>query len=179
MVAILEGTLLYKADENTVQNSEISRYKRWLKENYGLQFDSHQALWEWSTTETEAFWKSIWEYGNIVHSKPYDSILTGDQMPYYKWFRNAHLNYTEQVFRHKELPGPAIIYKSENQPARSISWNQLYEDVAALADYMKKSESKKAIGSLPILQTSLKRLSAFWLVLASGPSGRWHRRILV
>lgn len=138
MVAILEGTLLYKADENTVQNSEISRYKRWLKENYGLQFDSHQALWEWSTTETEAFWKSIWEYGNIVHSKPYDSILTGDQMPYYKWFRNAHLNYTEQVFRHKELPGPAIIYKSENQPAQSISWNQLYEDVAALSDYMKK-----------------------------------------
>lgn len=143
MVSAIEGTLLYQPDEKTIQNSELSRYKLWLKERYGLQFDSHQALWEWSTTETEQFWKSIWEYGNIVHSKPYDSILTGEKMPFYRWFENAHLNYAEQVFRHKDLPGPAIIFKSEDKPAQSISWNQLHEHVATLANYMKQLGIKK------------------------------------
>lgn len=143
MVSVMEGALLYQADDSTIENSEYSRYKKWLKEKYGLEFNSHQALWEWSTTETEAFWKSIWEYGNIVHSKPYDSVLSGEKMPFFKWFQNAHLNYVDQVFRHKEQKGPAIIYKSENQKTQSITWSQLYEDVATLAKYMKSKGIQK------------------------------------
>lgn len=143
MGSVIEGMMLYKADEELIQNSELNRYQKWLSEKYGKQFDSYQDLWEWSTTETEEFWKSIWEFGEIVHSKSYDSILSGDKMPYFKWFENAHLNYVDQVFRNKNLPGPAIIFKSENKSTQSISWNKLYEDVATLAKYMKKLGIKK------------------------------------
>jgi len=138
LITVLEGSLLYTPDEATVQNSELTRYKQWLREHYGYQFDSHQALWDWSTTETEEFWKSIWEYCEVVHSRPYDKILSGNEMPFVKWFQNAHLNYVDQIFRNKELPNPAIIYKAENQPHQTVSWKTLYEDVAALAHYMKK-----------------------------------------
>lgn len=143
LVSIKEGTLLYKADESLIQNSEIRRYQKWLSEKYEKHFDSYQDLWEWSTTEITEFWKSIWEFGEIVHSKSYDSILSGDKMPFFKWFENAHLNYVDQVFRHKDVQGPAIIYKTENKETQSLSWNQLYEDVATLANYMKKIGIKK------------------------------------
>jgi acetoacetyl-CoA synthetase len=35
---------------------------RWLESEKGLRFDEYEDLWEWSVTELEDFWASIWEY---------------------------------------------------------------------------------------------------------------------
>src|SRR5690606_35839321 len=41
---------------------QIRRYQNWLRDQRGLQFDSYDALWRWSTTELDAFWQSVWDY---------------------------------------------------------------------------------------------------------------------
>jgi acetoacetyl-CoA synthetase len=38
---------------------QITLYRRWLNEKRGLSFDSYDALWQWSTSDLDAFWQSI------------------------------------------------------------------------------------------------------------------------
>ncbi len=39
---------------------QIRLYQEWLQASRGLSFDSYGALWQWSVTDLDAFWQSIW-----------------------------------------------------------------------------------------------------------------------
>jgi acetoacetyl-CoA synthetase len=54
-------------------------------------------------------------------------------MPGAQWFVGAQLNYTEHAFRHRTTRRPAIISQSETRPLTELSWDDLYQRVAAVA----------------------------------------------
>ena len=60
MTEAVEGTLLWEPSEEFKANANVTRYMEWLKDNKNLSFDNYEDLWEWSVTNLEAFWKSIW-----------------------------------------------------------------------------------------------------------------------
>lgn len=138
MSTTVNGTVLYEPDAKMIQNSELTKYKNWLHEHYQLEFDSHQDLWEWSTHDLSTFWQTIWEYGNVIHSAPYEEVVTDAPMPYARWFTGAKLNYAEHILRHKHLSQPALIFKSEHKPTTEMSWDTLTEQVTTLAHTFKK-----------------------------------------
>jgi len=111
----------------------MAAYMRWLAEKKGLRLDSYQALWQWSVTELEAFWASLWEYFGILASTPYRQVLDERKMPGARWFEGARLNYAEQAFRHASPAHPAIIAVAEGRPRREIPWAVLRADVASVA----------------------------------------------
>src|SRR5215218_5410637 len=117
MTEAAEGHLLWEPTEEFKENAKISHYMRWLESEKGLRFDEYEDLWEWSVTELEDFWASIWEYSEVKASKPYTRVLDERKMPGAKWFEGAELNYAEHVLRHAdERPdGPAIMYQSETR----------------------------------------------------------------
>ena len=45
----------------TLPEPQIARYQRWLRDTRGLAFDSYDALWRWSCSDLDAFWRSIWD----------------------------------------------------------------------------------------------------------------------
>ena len=49
---------------------QIRLYQNWLRDTRGLQFDSYDALWRWSTTELDAFWQSVWDYFKLESPPP-------------------------------------------------------------------------------------------------------------
>ena len=53
-----------------VPEPQIARYQRWLRETRGLAFASYDALWRWSTTDLDAFWRSIWDYYDVQSPTP-------------------------------------------------------------------------------------------------------------
>ncbi|MEY4425955.1 MAG: hypothetical protein RL535_253, partial [Pseudomonadota bacterium] len=127
---------------------QITLYQRWLKEQRGLSFNSYDALWQWSTTDLDAFWQSIWDYFEMRSATPYSTVCDRsakvdgiNRMIDVKWFTGATGNYAQQVFRHVEaanLAGlPAIISHNEKslgkQAAKEMTWPQLKQQVAALA----------------------------------------------
>ncbi|MEO1100119.1 MAG: acetoacetate--CoA ligase, partial [Bacteroidota bacterium] len=63
--------------------------------------------------------------------------MKGGKMPFYKWFSNASLNYSENIFKQAQDSTPAIIYKTENTALSQLSWKDLRLQVAALRDYLK------------------------------------------
>ncbi len=139
MTEAVEGTLLWEPSEEFKEDAKITHYMRWLEENKGLRFEDYEELWEWSVTELEEFWATIWEYGGVKASKPYTRVLSERKMPGAKWFEGAELNYAEHVFRHADdrPDEPAVMYQSETRALGEMTWRELRERVVAVAAGLK------------------------------------------
>jgi acetoacetyl-CoA synthetase len=115
----------------------LGLYQQWLAETRGLRFDSYGALWRWSTTDTAAFWQSIWDHFELASPTPHGSVLAGGPMPHVRWFEGAQVNYARQVLRHADAAHaagmPAIVSEDERGRVRELSWPELRRQVASLA----------------------------------------------
>jgi acetoacetyl-CoA synthetase len=130
-----EGTLLWEPSEELKENARISDYMEWLKAEKDLSFGDYNQLWEWSVTDLEGFWATVWEYCDIKASKPYEKVLGERMMPGTEWFPGAEMNYAEHIFRHatQRPDEPAILHQSEVRSLGEVSWGELQEKTAALA----------------------------------------------
>ena len=55
----------------TLPEPRIAHYQHWLHTQRGLQFADYDALWRWSVSDLEAFWRSIWDYFDMQSPTPY------------------------------------------------------------------------------------------------------------
>ena len=92
----------------------ITAYQRWLAETHGLRFAHYEELWQWSVTELDAFWRSIWDWFEVESPTPFSAVLAERRMPGASWFPGAQVNYARQVLRHgarADAAGhPAIVF---------------------------------------------------------------------
>lgn len=148
-----EGMFLWEPSETWKQQSNLMKYLHWLNKNKNMIFNQYTDLWQWSVTEIESFWESIWQYFNISHSKTYNHVLAKRKMPGTRWFNGAKLNYAEHVFRHQLDEEIAVISKSEVRPAvHMLSWKELHEQTAAAAALLMEYGVKpgdRVVGYMP------------------------------
>jgi len=134
-----------------VPKPQILRYTDWLARERGLHFDAtthegYDALWRWSVTDLEAFWRSIWDYFGVESTTPFTQVLADERMPGARWFDGAQLNYVQQVFRHADAAHaaghPAIVFQDERlRECASLlewSWPKLRRQVASLAAHYRR-----------------------------------------
>ena len=120
-----EATVLWEPPEQLVEEAALTRYLRWLERERGLAFDGYEALWRWSVTDLDAFWRSIWDVFE-VHGNPAPGRVLGDRsMPGAQWFPGTHLNFAEHVFRGKADDAVAIVHASELRDQQEMSWAEL------------------------------------------------------
>lgn len=124
---------LWSPSAEVLRDANMTHYMDWLSSQQNLTFADRESLWQWSVTQLEDFWASLWDYFEIQASSPYSSVLSGHSMPGAHWFTGAKLNYAEHVFRNATERQPAIIFRSERNPDREISWQELADRVSALA----------------------------------------------
>jgi acetoacetyl-CoA synthetase len=134
---------IWTPSADVVRNAKITAYTDWLKHSRGLAFADYPALWQWSVTDLEAFWRSIWDYFDIRSAAPFERVLARRAMPGAQWFPGARLNYVDQVFRHVTEARPAIVFRNEHGDALELGWHELQRQVACLA------EALRAMGVCP------------------------------
>jgi acetoacetyl-CoA synthetase len=133
MTETSEGTLLWEPPAELKENAVITRYMGWLEEKKDLSFDGYNELWEWSVSDVEGFWSSLWEFLEVKASKPYERVLAKREMPGAEWFPGAELNYAEHAFGNARSDAPALVHRSELRPLAETSWAELREKTAALS----------------------------------------------
>src|ERR687893_1794884 len=133
MTEAAEGALLWEPSERLKEQAKISDFMRWLEAERDLSFDDYADLWEWSVTDLEGFWSSLWEYCGVKPSKPYERVLGRREMPGAEWFVGAELNYAEHAFLPAREEEPALVHESELRPRGEVSWRELRESVSAVA----------------------------------------------
>jgi acetoacetyl-CoA synthetase len=127
------GELLWEPSPESVERATMTRYMRWLEAEGGRAFGDYAELWEWSVTELEEFWSSIWDFFEVRASKPYSEVLTERTMPGARWFTGAELNYAEHLFRDKRHDDVAVLHASELRELEELSWGELRDQVARVA----------------------------------------------
>ncbi len=116
---------------------QIRLYQDWLRDQRGLSFGSYHALWQWSVTEQDAFWQSIWDFEGMESPTPHTQALADARMPGAVWFPGAQVNYAQRVLRHAapaHAAGmPAIVSDNELSQVHETSWMELRRQVASMA----------------------------------------------
>lgn len=130
-VGVSEGDLLWSPSKERIETANITRYMRWLRESRGLRFDSYADLWQWSVTDLEGFWSSIWDFFGIRAHKPYTKVLESPSMPGARWFVGAELNYAEHALWRRD-EHPAVLFQREGEALARLTYEELYRKVAAV-----------------------------------------------
>ncbi|WFE64032.1 acetoacetate--CoA ligase [Micromonospora sp. WMMD714] len=129
------GDVLWTPPADVRERSRIGGYLRWLREHRGLDFADYDALWQWSVTDLDAFWRSIWDHFEVVAHTPPTATLGDAAMPGARWFPGATLNYAENVLR---MPGradddPVVVAHGQTRPPVTLTAAELREQVRRVA----------------------------------------------
>lgn len=138
--------------KDQASSSTIAGYQRWLEEKHGLSFENYDALWRWSITEVDAFWRSIWDFYDLRSSTPVSCALGKSAMPGAEWFPGTTINYADQVLRHVSPNKAAIHHQAENGTFTTVTWEELRDRVGALANSLQAIGIKtgdRVVGYLP------------------------------
>jgi len=126
-------TALWKPSAERIADANLTRFMKYLGEQRGKSFSSYDDLYQWSVTERADFWESVWDFGGVIASRPYDQVLVdGDKMPGSKWFAGSRMNFAENLLRYRDGQ-TALVFKGEQQEAIRITYAELYDRVARLA----------------------------------------------
>ncbi len=144
-------TLLWTPTPQQRERANMTRFRRWVAEREGREFEDYEQLRQWSVQELERFWAAIWEFCGVRASRPYERVLADRgsegapigrrEMPGARWFEGAELNYAENMLARGREGGPggrdpnqiAVLHASELRPLRELTWGELSAQVAAVA----------------------------------------------
>jgi acetoacetyl-CoA synthetase len=159
---------LWSPSESWIEQSNLVKYRKWLKAHKGLDFSNYFELYNWSVNQTEDFWASMWEYFDIISHSPHSSILSSHKMPGAKWFEGATINYAEHILRNANPNHPAISYHSEHGKSGEISWDELSQKVAAFQYYLAGLGVEKGDRVVAFLPNCPEAIIAFLACAAMG-----------
>ena len=124
---------MWQPSKKSVSNSQMDQFRRYVNDHYNLTLSNYFDLYDWSITNVPDFWAAMWEFGDVIRSKPFDEVVDdATKMPGANWFLGARLNYAENLLRYRD-DRTAILFQGEGQPIRSLTYRQLYEEVRRLA----------------------------------------------
>ncbi|MEE9419868.1 MAG: acetoacetate--CoA ligase, partial [Desulfatiglandaceae bacterium] len=134
--------LLWTPSEERIKNTNMYRFMHFVNKRYGKKFTEYTSLYEWSIENIPDFWASMWDFGEIIASQPYDQVVDDlNKMPGAKWFSGARLNFAENLLRYRD-DQVALIFKGEAQDSIKMTYAKLYDEVARVARSLKEAGVK-------------------------------------
>ncbi len=130
--------LLWKPSEERFKNSNMYKFMNFVNERYGTNFTEYRPLYTWSVDNIPEFWAAFWDFADIKYSKSYDTVVDDlTTFPGAKWFVGARLNYAENLLRYRD-DHTAFIFRGETQKSAKMSYRELYDTVARLAQSLRE-----------------------------------------
>ena len=168
-------TPLWKPTRYFTEQSLLKKYTDWLFVKKGLYFRDYDDLWDWSVTDLEAFWESIYQFFDVQSDTLYHEVIDRPQpgppnwgMIGTRWFEGATVNYAGQIFRHKNPQNPALIFQAEGREPLQMSWVVLENQVAAVAAYLHEAGVEKGDRVASVLPNIPENVVAFLATASIG-----------
>jgi len=128
---------LWQPSEQRVAEANLSRFIDYVNLRHEIGILNYDALYRWSVEHPEQFWAEVWYFCDIKSSHPWTTVLEQPAtMPGAKWFTGVRLNYAENLLRRRD-DKTALVYWSEDKIHRAVSYFELQQQVAKLAQAMR------------------------------------------
>ena len=156
--------LLWEPTEDRKKNANITRFMEFVNKRNKQNFHSYKELYDWSVDKIPDFWASVWDFVQVKSSKGYEMVVDDvTKMPGARWFTGARLNFAENLLRYRDEK-TAFIFKGETQKSVKMSYAELYDSVARLAESLRKIGIKpgdRVAGYMPnMIETAVAMLAA-------------------
>ncbi len=130
---------LWRPTSEQIADSNMTAFARDAALRWGRVFDDYTALHQWSVSEPGEFWASVWEMAGVIASGKIDPVVENPKrLPGARWFPNVRLNFARNLLRRRD-DAPALIFRSEDKIKRSLSYAELYRQVAGLAGTLRQA----------------------------------------
>lgn len=128
---------IWMPSKERIKATRVFGFMEELNKKKGMHLVSFDDLYEWSIAEPEAFWRSVWSFVEVIgdlNDTPYTNGETALERT--RLFPKASLNYAENLLRHRG-DSPALHFWGETHHKRSLSWNELHEQVSQMAQALR------------------------------------------
>ena len=132
---------LWSPASRRVQDANITRFIQLIRQKRDLGVIDYASLYQFSIDSPKAFWRAIWEFGGVIGSAGSRTVEDFERMPGAQWFPDASLNFAENLLRYRD-DQEALVFKSETGLSSSLSYRQLYSQVAGVASALRASGIK-------------------------------------
>jgi acetoacetyl-CoA synthetase len=131
------GKLLWEPTEERKKNANITKFMDFVNKRHQQNLHTYKELYDWSVDKIPDFWATVWDFVEVKASKGYDTVVDDvTKMPGAKWFTGARLNFAENLLKYRD-DKTAFIFKGETQKSVRMSYAELYDTVARLAESLR------------------------------------------
>jgi acetoacetyl-CoA synthetase len=162
---------LWEPDQKRKENTKLWAFKKQVEGKTGHVFNNYDDIWSWSVEKPEAFWSEAINFCQLNYEGPTEPALeNGDDLLKARFFPNMKLNYAENLLAH-EASGEAIVFYNELNERRSLSWQELRDQVSRFQQALVAhgiKEGDRVAGFMPnmpetiIAMLATSSLGAIW-----------------
>ncbi|MFO7989216.1 MAG: acetoacetate--CoA ligase [Desulfotignum sp.] len=149
---------LWEPSKERIKSTNMYRFMTRINEKFDKNFTEYGELWEWSVENLEDFWTQAWDFLDIKVSSPYETVIQDkDKMPGAKFFVGSKLNFAENLLRFRD-DRTALVFRGEDSVRRTLTYNQLYSEVAQTASALKAQgvqPGDRVVGFVPNMPESI------------------------
>jgi len=156
--------LLWQPAEERIKSTNMYQFMEYVNTRHRTRFADYDRLYAWSIGESPVFWETLWAYSEVIHSRSYNQVVDDiKKMPGARWFEGARLNFAENLLRYRDHR-IALSFKGEGRSTVNITYGELYQQVAALAQSLRDLGIKRGdriAGFMPnMIETVVTMLAA-------------------
>jgi len=127
---------LWTPDPARIEQARISGFIRAAARSSGRTMNGYDDLYRWSIEDRAGFWSLLWEQAGVIGERGEVVLENGDDIEHSVWFPQARLNFAENLLRHRG-DRRALHFRAENRAEQSLSFDELYRQVAAVSAWMR------------------------------------------
>jgi acetoacetyl-CoA synthetase len=121
-----------------LREANINRFMQLIRMERDPGVVDYQSLYRFSIDSPKAFWRAVWEFGGVIGTPGDLTVENFELMPGARWFPDGSLNFAENLLRYRD-DREALLFRSETGLASSLTYKQLYKQVAGVASALRKS----------------------------------------
>ena len=134
--------VLWKAQKRLIKNSNLKNYELFVKKKYKFNAKGkYLNLLKWSINNPKNFWKSIWDYSEVLGIKK-DKFLINPSLSKSKFLLGSKLNYAENLLSNVKNK-KAITFISENGFRQVKTWKNIYQNTSKIVNFLNSINLKK------------------------------------
>jgi len=162
---------LWEPSKEWIKKAEVSKFIELVNKKYDQKIKNGKALYKWSIEEIDDFWAAMWDFGDIIASKEYDTVVEDlNAFPGTKWFPGAEMNFAENLVKYKD-DRLAFIFQGESKKTVKMTYKELNKTVARLAKSLREMGVKKGdrvvsyipnLIETPIAMLATTSIGAIW-----------------
>jgi len=104
-----------------------------VNERHGTAIAGYDSLHRFSVERMEEFWSAVWDFcGVVAQARGTTVVADKAKMPGARFFPEARLNFAENLLRHSNGPGDAIIFRGEDKVRARLTHAELRDAVSRL-----------------------------------------------